>query len=177
VEPLARYNEKGELVPWLVDEIPTAANGGVSEDLTSITWKISEGLLWSDGSPFTSADVKFTYEYCTHPEGGCAQASYFDGVESIVAVDDLTIQITFDQPTPFPYTALVGSESPIIQAAQFADCMGARAPECTEANFGPIGTGPFVVSEFRPNDVIEFVANDNYRVPDQPHFASVTFKG
>jgi peptide/nickel transport system substrate-binding protein len=65
----------------------------------------------------------------------------------------------------------------VIQAAQFADCLGARAPECTEANFGPIGTGPFVVDEFRPNDVIEFSANPNYRNPDQPGFATVTFRG
>jgi peptide/nickel transport system substrate-binding protein len=55
----------------------------VSEDLTSITWKITPGIVWSDGTPFTSADVKFTYEYCTHPEGGCAQATKFDGVESV----------------------------------------------------------------------------------------------
>jgi len=36
VEPLARYNTTGELTPWLVDEIPTVANGGVSADLMSI---------------------------------------------------------------------------------------------------------------------------------------------
>ena len=177
LESLGRFDDTGELIPWLAAEIPTVENGGISEDLTQITWTLQEGIMWSDGTPMTAADAVFTWEYCTHPEGGCAQASYFDGVDSIVAVDDTTIEINFANPTPFPYTALVGSESPIIQAAQFADCLGARAPECTEANFGPIGTGPFVVTDFRPNDVIELVANDNYRVPDQPHFASVTFKG
>ncbi|MDB0024677.1 ABC transporter substrate-binding protein, partial [bacterium] len=65
IEPLARYNEKGELVPWLADSVPTVANGGVSADLTSITWNITPGIMWSDGTPFTSADVKFTYDYCT----------------------------------------------------------------------------------------------------------------
>ena len=54
LEPLARYDEKGNMVPWLVDEVPTVENGGVSEDLTTITWKITDGLKWSDGSPFTS---------------------------------------------------------------------------------------------------------------------------
>ena len=49
IEPLARFDETGTLVPWLVDEIPTVANGGVSEDLKSITWKIKSGLVWSDG--------------------------------------------------------------------------------------------------------------------------------
>ncbi len=177
IEPLARYNEVGEMVPFLAEEVPTVANGGVSEDLTSITWKIKEGLVWSDGTAVTSADVKFTAEYCMHPEGGCAQAAFFDGVASVEAVDDLTVTVTFTGPKPNPYGPFVGGQSPIIQAAQFADCLGAKAPECTEANFNPIGTGPFVVTDFRPNDVIQYAANENYRDPQKPAFASITFKG
>ncbi|WP_108815819.1 peptide ABC transporter substrate-binding protein [Loktanella sp. Alg231-35] len=177
IEPLARYDPQGALIPWLVDEVPTVSNGGVSEDLMSITWKITEGIMWSDGTPFTSADVKFTYEYCTDPESGCAQVTKFEGVSSVDTPDDLTVVVTFDSPTPFPYGPFVGGESPIIQAAQFANCMGAKAPECTDENFGPIGTGPFVVTEFRTNDVIQLVANENYREAGKPAFASVTFKG
>ncbi|MEM7320043.1 MAG: peptide ABC transporter substrate-binding protein, partial [Pseudomonadota bacterium] len=177
IEPLARYNQDGKLVPWLVEEIPTVSNGGVSEDLTTITWKITPGLLWSDGTPFTSADVKFTADYCMHPEGGCAQLTKFDGVTSVDTPDDLTVVVTFDEATPFPYGPFVGGESPIIQAAQFANCLGAKAPECTTQNFGPIGTGPFVVDEFKPNDVITYSANPNYRDPNKPAFAKVLFKG
>ncbi|MEL6451040.1 MAG: peptide ABC transporter substrate-binding protein [Pseudomonadota bacterium] len=177
LEPLARYNEVGEMVPFLAAEVPTVGNGGVSEDLTTITWTIADGMMWSDGTPVTSADVKFTAEYCMHPEGGCAQASFFDGVENVEAVDDKTVKVTFNQPKPNPYGPFVGGQSPIIQAAQFADCLGAKAPECTEANFNPIGTGPFVVDDFRPNDVIQYSANPNYRDPAKPAFAKVTFKG
>ncbi len=177
IEPLARYDETGEIVPWLVDEVPTVENGGVSEDLTQITWKITPGITWSDGTPFTSEDVKFTYDYCTHPEGGCAQQTKFEGVSSVETPDEHTVVVNFGQPTPFPYGPFVGGESPIIQKAQFEECMGAKAPECTEANFNPIGTGPFVVTEFRPNDVITMEANQNYRDPDKPAFATVTFKG
>ena len=177
VEPLARYDQDGTLTPWLVEEIPTVANGGVSEDLTTITWNITPGILWSDGTPFTSADVLFTHEYCTHPEGGCAQLTKFEGVATVEAPDDLTVVVTFEGPTPNPYGPFVGGESPSLQAAQFADCLGARAPECTEANFNPIGTGPFTVTEFKPNDVITMAANDSYRDPAKPAFASVTFKG
>ena len=177
LESLARFNQDGTITPWLAESVPTVENGGIYEDLTSITWTIAEGVTWSDGSALTAADFVFTWTYCTHPEGGCAQSSYFDGVTAIEAVDDRTIRISFAEATPFPYTAFVGSESPVLQAAQFADCLGARAPECTDANFGPIGTGPFVVDEFRPNDVIELSANPNFRFPDRPHFATVTFKG
>ena len=48
IEPLGRFDQKGALVPYLAAEIPTVANGGVSSDLTSITWKLKEGLKWSD---------------------------------------------------------------------------------------------------------------------------------
>lgn len=177
IEPLGRYNETGEMLPWLAEEIPTVENGGVSEDLTTITWKLKEGLLWSDGSPVTSADVVFTSEYCMHPEGGCAQLAKFEGVNKVEALDDLTVKVTFNEPKPFPYGPFMGAQSPIIQKAQFEECTGARAPECTDANFGPIGTGPFVVDEFKPNDVISMSANPNYRDPDKPAFATVTFKG
>ena len=177
IEPLARYDETGTLVPWLVDEVPTVENGGVSEDLTQITWNITPGLTWSDGTPFTSADVKFTYDYCTHPEGGCAQLTKFEGVTSVETPDETTVVVTFDSPKPFPYGPFVGGESPILQAAQFSECLGAAAPTCTEANFNPIGTGPFKVVEFKPNDVITFEANENYRQEGKPAFASVTFKG
>jgi peptide/nickel transport system substrate-binding protein len=177
IEPLARYNDDGDLVPWLVDTVPTVENGGVSEDLTQITWKLKEGLLWSDGTPVTSADAKFTWEYCTAEGGGCAQSEKFNDVVSIDTPDDLTIVVNFSVPKPFPYGPFVGAQAPIIQAAQFAECLGPKAPECTEANFNPIGTGPFVVTEFRPNDVITLEANENYRDEGKPAFASVTFKG
>ena len=177
IEPLGRYNTKGEMIPYLAEEIPTVGNGGVSEDLTSITWKIKPGILWSDGTPFTANDVKFTAEYCMHPEGGCAQLGKYEGVSSVEVIDDLTVKVNFSQPTPVPYGPFMGGQAPIIQAAQFANCLGAKVQECADANFAPIGTGPFKVDEFRPNDVISLSANPNYRDPAKPRFATMTFKG
>jgi len=177
IEPLARYNEKGAMVPWLVDTVPTIENGGVSKDLKTITWKLKEGLKWSDGSPVTSADVVFTWKYCTAEGGGCAQSEKYNDVTNVEALDGLTVKVTFGVSKPFPYGPFVGAQAPIIQAKQFADCLGAKAPGCTDANFKPIGTGPFMVTEFRPNDVISLKANPNYRDPAKPAFATVTFKG
>jgi peptide/nickel transport system substrate-binding protein len=177
IEPLARFDAGGTLVPYLAEDIPTVQNGGVSEDLSTITWKLKSGLLWSDGTPVTSADVVFTWQYCTAEGGGCAQGAKFEGVAAVEALDDLTVKVTFGGPTPYPYTAFVGGQSPIIQAAQFADCLGARAPECTEANTMPIGTGPFTVTNFVPDDVVQLTANANYRDPAKPAFATVTLKG
>lgn len=177
IEPLARYDENGNLVPWLAEEVPTLENGGVSEDLTTITWRLKEGLLWSDGTPVTSADVVFTYEYCMHPETGCSYQEAYNGVSTIEAVDERTILVTFSGPKPFPYGPFVGAESPIIQKAQFENCLGAAAQGCTEQNFGPIGTGPYMVEEFRANDVITYVANPNYREEGKPYISRVILKG
>ena len=177
LEPLARFDQNGELVPYLAESIPTLENGGIAQDNKQVTWKLKEGLLWSDGSPVTSEDVKFTYEYCTHPEGGCAQSAKFDGISSVETPDERTIVINYSEPKYVPYSAFVGGQSPIIQKAQFQDCLGAKAPECTEANFNPVGTGPFVVTEFKPNDVITMKANENYRDPAKPAFATLTLKG
>ena len=177
IEPLIRFDETGAIVPWLVTDIPSVDNGGISEDLTQITWPLKEGILWSDGPPFTSADVKFTYDYCTHPEGGCAQITKFEGIESIETPDDQTVVINFANPTPYPFAAFGGAESPVLQKAQFEACIGPAAPTCTEENFNPIGTGAFVVDDFRPNDVITLSANPNYRDPAKPAFATINFKG
>ena len=177
IEPLAHYDEDGNMVPMLVDEIPTVENGGVASDLRSITWKLTPGITWSDGTPLTAHDVVFSGEYCLHPEGGCNSTSYFADVTKIEALDDHTVRIHFGVAKPFPYGPFVGSTTPVIQKAQFQDCMGVKAQECTEQNFGPVGTGPFKVEEFRANDVITFSANENYRDPDKPAFATATFKG
>jgi len=177
IEPLARYDNDGKMHPWLAEEIPTVANGGVSEDLKSITWKIKPGIKWSDGSELTSADAVFTYEYCSHPDTGCTSSNYFNDIVSVDALDPHTIQINFTVAKPFPYAPFVGYNAPIMQKAQFDGCIGAKAQECTEQNFYPIGTGPFKVVDFKPNDVIVFEANELYREEGQPAFSKLLFKG
>ena len=77
VEPLAGIDDQGNLVAKLAVEIPTVENGGVSADLTSITWKLIPGLLWSDGTPVTADDAVFTAAYCMDPAGGCAQLTKY----------------------------------------------------------------------------------------------------
>lgn len=178
LEPLAEFSPAGELVPALAAEIPTVENGGVAEDLMSITWTLKEGVLWSDGSPVTADDVAFTWEYCTNTPD-CAQSSFFTGITSIDVVDESTLTINFDSPTPFPYSAFVSYQSPVLQQAQFADCVGADAVGCTEENFAPIGSGPYMVTEFLTNDTAAFTMNPNYRgVADgQPFFSDVLIVG
>ena len=177
LEPLAGIDDQGGLFPKLAVEIPTVANGGISADLTTITWKLKPDMKWSDGSPVTADDAVFTAAYCMDPAGGCAQLSKFDSVKSVEAVDASTIKVTFTGPKPFAYTAFVGAQSPILQKAQFAACQGAAAPTCTDANNMPIGTGPFKVTAFTVNDTVVFAANANFRDPAKPAFATAVIKG
>ncbi len=176
LEPLIRFNEKGEMVPFLAQDVPTVANGGFSADFKTITYKLRNGVKWSDGSPLTASDVVFTYEYCTGIKG-CAKSNIFAPVDKVVAVDSHTVRITFKSAKPYPYDVFGGAATPILQRAQFKDCLGDKAPSCSKENFNPVGTGPFVVKEFRPNDVIQYVANPNYRDPAKPAFATMTLKG
>ena len=179
LEPLAEFDDQGVLVPALATEIPTVANGGVAEDLKSITWQLLEGVLWSDGTPLTSDDVVFSWEYCSHPDTGCANAGSYEGVTSVEAVDDLTVTVNFAEATPFPYVPFVSNSLPVIQRAQFGNCVGAASAECTDQNFAPIGTGPFKIESFTTNDTAVYVINENYRgVPEgKPYFGRVVIKG
>jgi peptide/nickel transport system substrate-binding protein len=178
LEPFAEFTPDGEVVPALATEIPTQSNGGISEDLTTITWHLRDDVLWSDGTPFTAADAVFTYEYCTNEETGCS-VEVFSDVVSVVADDDYTVTITFDAPKPYPFAPFVGYTSPVIQAAQFADCVGAAAKSCSEQNFKPNGTGPYVVTDLRPEDTVSYAMNEYYRgIPDgKPFFGTIEIKG
>ena len=176
LESLLEYDPAGNLIPTLAQEVPTVENGGVSEDLTSITYKLVPGVLWSDGTPLTADDFVFTWQYCVTPETGCTSGN-FSSVQSVEAVDPETVKITFTSPQPYPYYAFVGYLSPVLQKAQFENCVGAAAATCAEANSMPVGTGPYIVKDFRANDVVTFEVNPNYRFENKPHFAEVVMKG
>lgn len=178
LEPLAEIGPDGALVPALAAEIPTASNGGVAADGLSITWNLRDDVLWSDGSPFTASDVAFTFAYCSDEATGCSSDAILK-TESVEAVDDYTVLVSFKEPQPYPYELFVSYTSPILQEAQMAECIGAAAVSCSDQNFSPIGTGPFVITELVPEDFVTAVINENYRgIPDgQPYFGSVEIQG
>ena len=176
LEPLASYNPDGVLVARLAANIPTLANGGLSGDLMSITWTLRDGLKWSDGSDVTADDVVFTWRYCVDEATGCTAHSAFTGIASVEAVDELTVRITFEAPTTYPYNAFVSAGSPILSGTQFAGCVGAAATSCEEQNTAPLGTGPYRITDFKPNEGAEYERNPHYR-GDEPWFDRVVLKG
>ncbi|RRR68864.1 MAG: peptide ABC transporter substrate-binding protein [Candidatus Viridilinea halotolerans] len=180
LEPLASIDSSGQLVPLLVEEIPTIENGGIAEDLTSITWKLRQDVMWSDGSAFTAADVVFTYEYCADPATSCTTSAYFEGIASVEALDDYTVEIVWMEPTSNQYKTFTSNNGRIIQKAQFENCIGAAASTeaaCQAANLAPIGTGPYKLVDFKVGDVVLYEINEYFRDPDKPFFQRVELKG
>jgi peptide/nickel transport system substrate-binding protein len=178
-EPLIEFAPDGSATAALAVEVPTKENGGISEDEQSVTFNLRDCVLWSDGTPFTSADVIFSHDYCLDEATGCSgdPAASVVGVE---ALDDLTVKVSFDAPQPFPFIIFSGYQGgTILQKAQMEPCIGAAAAGCTEQNFMPIGTGPYVVTELRPEDTVLYAANPLYRgaAEGKPFFSTVEIKG
>lgn len=175
LEPLAAYNADEELIPILAAEIPTSDNGGISEDNTTVTWKLKDGVQWSDGEPFTAEDVVFTYQFITNPEVGSTSSEFYGDVETVEAIDDTTVKVTFKQPTPAPMNPFVGGSGMILPQHIFNDYLGANA-RSAPGNTSPVGTNAYQVREFKPGDTIVYEPNPNFR-EDAPPFSTVELKG
>ncbi|MFN2285087.1 MAG: peptide ABC transporter substrate-binding protein [Anaerolineae bacterium] len=189
-EPLASYDENGELVAFLAAEIPSLENGGVAEDGKSVTWKLKPDVLWSDGTPFTAEDVKFTYEYIIDPAVNAQSAYVYGNVEVVEVLDPLTVKVIFSDVTPAWSLPFVGIQGVILPQHVFAAYKGANAREAP-ANTLPVGTGPYRVVEpgIKPQEVlllgtqivetnkIVYEANPYYRDADLPYFSKIELRG
>ena len=177
VEPLASWGPDAKpIANGLAKEIPTVANGGVSADFTTVTWKLKDNLKWSDGSAVTADDVVFTFNLIKDPASAATTADNTEGVKSVVAKDPSTVVLTYDAPNPNFYQWGVGTCCGILQKKQFNDYTGAKLKDAP-GNLKPIGTGPYTVTDFKPGDVVQYAANPNFRDPNKPYFKTVNFKG
>ncbi len=176
-EPLVNTNSEGQLVPVLAAEVPSLENGGVSEDGLSVTYKLKEGVLWSDGEPFTAADVHFTWEFATDPETTATSAHIYGKAVDAEIIDDYTITFHFDEPNPGWITLFAGAfYGQVLPKHILEEYKGSSSREAP-FNMKPIGTGAYKVKEFRPGDVVLYEMNENFRDPDKPYFREVELKG
>ncbi len=173
-EPLIHFLPDGTPIPALASEVPSQENGLVAADLTSVTYPLLEGVVWSDGEPFTANDVVFTWQWVIDPANQAATASLYDAIENVEAVDDLTVKITFKEPQLGWYSYFSSAQSGGI-LPQHVLSAGAEAAAAFTTQ--PIGTGPYVVTSFTPNDNVQYAINENYREPNKPFFATVNLKG
>jgi peptide/nickel transport system substrate-binding protein len=174
-EPLAGWAADGTLVPILAAEIPSIENRGLAEDGRSVTWKLRRDVKWHDGEPFSADDVVFNWEYARDPGTASSSIGSYRDV-NVVKVDDFTVRVEFQQPTPFWADAFVASRGMIIPKHKFKDFTGDKSRDAP-TNLHPIGTGAYRFAEFRPGDLVKGEANPNYYLPNRPFFDSVEVKG
>ena len=173
-EPLMHYLPDGTLIPNLVTEVPSVDAGTVSADLTQVTYKLVPGMLWSDGTPFTSADVAFTWQWVVDPANQAITALTYKVIKSVDTPDDTTVVITFNTPQVAWYLPFTGSYKGSVYPKHILE----GGPDKHDAFAAkPIGTGAFTVDTFKQNDQVIYVANDNYRDPNKPFFAKINLKG
>ncbi len=174
-EPLAAWDAEGNLVPILATEVPTRANGGLSADGKTVTWKLKRGVTWHDGAPFTADDVVFNWEYCKDPATATVNVSTYRDI-IVDKIDSHTVRVTFPKPTPFWAEPLVGTVGMMIPKHIFAPFIGAKSREAP-ANIKPVGTGPYKIVDFRPGDMVRAEINTNYHIANRPHFDTLEMKG
>jgi len=175
MEPMLTYGPLGELLPLLVEEVPAVENGLLSEDLKTATFTFLPDLVWSDGEPVTANDLIFTWQWVTTPSNASINIDVWDTIESIEAQDDRTAVVTFKQARVNWFEPFVGVSYGVLYPAH---AFGNDPSNKNEAFMSaPIGTGPYVIQSFEPNDLAVFAMNENYREPNKPYFSSVTFKG
>jgi peptide/nickel transport system substrate-binding protein len=165
----------GSLAPQLITEVPSVDNGLLAADLKSVTHRLKEGIVWSDGEPLTAEDIKFTWEWALDDANAAVLQNIYEQIASIEVVDELTATLTFAQPNPTWSDSATGMGSSIILPKHVLE--GADQATLDAFRSNPIGTGPYKVESFSPNDQVTYVINENYREPNKPYFARVILKG
>ncbi|HCX86064.1 MAG TPA: ABC transporter substrate-binding protein [Micrococcales bacterium] len=129
-----------------------AESWDLSEDQLTWTFHLRDGVTFQDGSPFTSADVVYSYNRIIDED--LSPAWRFSAVESVEAPDDDTVVITVSQPTPNLLSSL-GSYKGLAIVKEDNVTSG-------DITTAPIGTGPFSLTEYVSGDHITLEANPDY---------------
>ena len=174
-EPLAGWDNDGNLIPCLAAEIPTPENGGVSKDGKTIIWKLKKDVQWHDGKPFTSADVVFNWEYAADPATAAVTIGSYKDIK-VSAIDQYTVRVEYQKPSPFWADPFVSVRGMIIPKHLFEPYKGAKSREAPN-NLKPVGTGPYKFVEFTPGDMVRGALNPNYHQPNRPFFDTIEMKG
>ena len=175
-EPLFEFDANNNPIMVLAVEYPTVENGLLSPDGTFVIWNLRQGVKWHDGEDFNAEDVKFTWEWITHPDASTTTSATYANVDSIDILDDYTVQVNFKSPDPAWFDPFRASPGVILPEHIFRDYLGEAGREAP-ANLAPIGTGPFKVVDFNPGDVVLYEIFDDYWDPGKPFFDSVELKG
>jgi peptide/nickel transport system substrate-binding protein len=159
---LVTIDDAGNDVPDLAAQVPTLQNGGISKDGLTITYHLRRNVKWQDGAPFTSADVKFSWQAVMNPNNNVVERRGYDQVRSVDTPDAYTVIFHLKAPfAPFVDTVFGESDDPFRVVPKH---VLAQYPNINRVPFNelPVGTGPFKITRWIHGDRIEMTPNPQY---------------
>lgn len=146
-----------------------AESWAVSKDGMEITFNLRGGVKWSDGEPFTAADVKFTIEEVA--KLNTYQRAMVSVVSSVETPDDNTVVIKLNSPFSPIIKAFDKEIFPIVAKHIYDGSDIANNP----ANRAPVGLGPYKFHEMEEGVSVTFVRNEHYWGAPRPYLEAVVF--
>jgi peptide/nickel transport system substrate-binding protein len=172
---LTKTDEHNRAVPELITAIPTQANGGISKDGKTITYRLRRGVKWSDGAPFDADDVVFSIGVVLNPANNEVSRDGWDLIAKVDEPDKYTVVLHMKQP-------LAGFEYEFFGSAGANPCvlpkhLLARYPSINDVPYNalPVGIGPFKYASWKRGESVEMVRNQFY-FRGQPRLERVIFK-
>lgn len=146
-EPLVNLDADLNIVPSLAEAWE------FSDDAMMLTMNLRAGVTFHDGSDFTSADVKASFERILDEATGASARSNYISISSIDTPDDLTVVFNLSNPDVPILAAMASVNASIVsEEAVAAGDFASRA----------IGTGPFILDEWIPEEKTTLSANPNW---------------
>jgi peptide/nickel transport system substrate-binding protein len=161
--PLFNGKPDGTITNGIAKEVPTVANGGVNADATSWTFKIKDGVKWSDGQPVTADDVDYTWKLWLDPKfpaAGTATLRYIDS--ATVSADHMSITFKLKSPfAPFLTAWTDGGLAPLPK--HYFEKVAPDQIKKSADNLKPtVVSGPFTMTESKPGDHYTLERNSSY---------------
>ncbi len=171
---LIRFDAKGDPVPDAAVAVPTRANGGISADGRTITYRLRPDVRFSDGHPLTADDVVFTWQQDMNSRNNVPFHFPYDRAQSVVAKDARTVVVRLREPfAPFVANFFrCGGQGVILPKHLLA---GKADLNQDPFNIKPVGSGPFMVQRYDINSTLEMVPNP-YWFGGKPGLRRVTYR-
>ncbi len=168
LEPLVRPDAGGMFHPVLAERVPSLENGDIAPDGLTITYHLRPNVCWADGEPFTSLDVRATWETLANPNYQVISREGFEFIKAIDCPGEHTAVLHFSRPFP-PFRVLFLCVYPEHIMRNLSTDF-AKDP----FHYAPLGTGPYQLEEWRRKERLTFVANPRFRGP-APYFSRLDF--
>ncbi len=161
-ESLTGYNEKNQIVPMLAQKWEIS-NGG-----KTYVFHLRPNVKFHNGQTMTAEDVKYSIDRVLDPKTASPWRNWFDTIEEIKVIDPLTVQMNLTS----PYPGLLGSFAGMRASGIIPKGLAERENLKVRA----IGTGPFKLVEFVPQDHITYARHPDYWDQPLPYLDGMTFK-